>query len=96
MLHLVFKSPYQSNGLSECLHMVSDGDEILLLEDAVVAAVAETKSCLALPLKKKCVYVLHEDAEARGLVQHLTNEIKLIDMKGFVELTEKHITQISW
>ncbi len=96
MLHLVFKSPFQSNGLSECLLMVNDDDDILLLEDAVVAAVAETETCISLPFKKKCVYVLQEDAEARGLIQHLTNEIKLIDMKGFVELTEKHITQISW
>ena len=96
MLHLVFKSPSQSSGLAECLAIAAPDDEILLLEDAVITTVKDNHWQLCLEAKKDRIFVLEEDLKARGLENFVMDGIKSIDIQGFVELTEKHSTQISW
>lgn len=41
MLHTVTRSPFQSHSLAQCLQFICPGDEILLLEDAVIVAVSK-------------------------------------------------------
>ena len=41
-LHIINKSPYQDQSLHDCLRVCKTGDELVLIEDAVYAAIAQT------------------------------------------------------
>lgn len=96
MLAILVDSPYSSNSLAQCLKYVAQGSDILLIQDAVYGV--GQKKC---PYKKLIdaglsLYVLLDDLVARGLSIDLPDGFKLVDMAGFVELTEKNQTQITW
>ena len=97
MLHIINKSPLTNVSLDSCLGVVQSGD-ILLIEDAVVAATAGN-ACAA-KLKEamgRCkVYVLQPDLEARGLADRLLEGVSPVDYGGFVDLAESNKTCQSW
>ncbi|MBI2381124.1 MAG: sulfurtransferase complex subunit TusB [Gammaproteobacteria bacterium] len=97
-LHLVNRSPYQSDALNACLRLAAPGAAVLLIEDAVVAAVAG--SMAAQRLKSQGVdlrlYVLEADVRARGLSDKLMDGIACIDDAGFVALVVAHDKTVSW
>ncbi|OAN17091.1 sulfur relay protein TusB [Photobacterium jeanii] len=96
MLHTVTTSPFQSQALADCLRYSSENDVILLLQDAVVAAIDENNWCQTLKNSGRKVYLLQEDARARGLIDKLTTDVEVIDYTGFVALTITHDTQMKW
>ncbi|MBF0311198.1 MAG: sulfurtransferase complex subunit TusB [Magnetococcales bacterium] len=96
MLHTVNKSPFLNGTLESCLRFVSEGDCVLLMEDGVYAAVADTarSALVEEALGKVSVYALSADLKARGL-DNLIEGVKVTDYNGFVELVEQHKTH-SW
>ncbi|GLO62120.1 sulfurtransferase TusB [Vibrio sp. MACH09] len=92
MLHIV----KQHRHLSDVLMYLYQGDAILLLEDAVYAALP-THKAHSLMAKAKCKqFVLAEDANARGLMLSNDSKIMVIDFAGFVELTVEHSQSLTW
>mgnify|MGYP006338864739 FL=1 len=99
MLHIVNKSPFERNTLASCLDHALEGDAVLLIEDAVIGAVAGAKSATMITsaLAGKTVYVLGEDLAARGVEQgRLVEGVQVVDYAGFVDLTVEHAKTQSW
>ena len=99
MLHIVNKSPYERNNLASCLRLAKQNSVVLLIEDAVYAALADgDKSHLLRDSIADCTfYALKPDLIARGLLDKpLLDDVTLIDYEGFVELTEQQTNIQSW
>ena len=95
MLHLVNKSPYESNNLSTASSIMQGGDELLLIEDGVYGAVKAGKASAM--LEGCTVSVMGPDLAARGISEDkLADGINVIDYNGFVELVEKNDKVQSW
>ena len=98
-LNIVNKSPFEKRSLDQCLARISDGDGLLLIEDAVVAAVSGTimENELVTCGKGNPLYVLQPDLEARGFDSgKLVAGCKTVDYKGFVALVTEHDRVHSW
>ena len=99
MLHIVNKSPFEKNSLESCLRLVSAGDHILLIEDAVVAAIENSRfqQLIIDAQALSTFYVLSPDLDARGLGnKQLISGIALVNYDGFVDLTAAHHPVQSW
>ena len=95
MLHLVNKSPYCTCNLNTAATIMRDGDQLLLIEDAVYAAVKSGKAASLLQGLK--VSVLGPDLAARGITEdRLVDGIDIIDYAGFVDLVEANDKVQSW
>lgn len=95
MLHIVSKSPFADTGLDSCLAHWRDGDALILIQDAVVAALAGGR--FAERLQGRAVHVLAPDLEARGLaVKALLDGATLVDYEGFVDLCAAQPASLSW
>ncbi|MEP2652587.1 MAG: sulfurtransferase complex subunit TusB [Paraglaciecola sp.] len=93
ILHKLTSSPYKDLTIQHCLQRLGDNDGVLLTQDAVYAVMHQDISHLLSQLSGK-VFMLKEDAEARGV---LVNEyIQTIDYESFVELTLKFNQVVSW
>ena len=92
-LHIVNKSPEQNSALADCLAHCADTDSLLLIEDAVVAAV---KGHPALQEYAGKIYALQEDVAARGIQALLSADVALVDYAGFVALCAEHRQNLSW
>lgn len=89
MLHTVNKSPFERNTLEACLKRAVPGAAILLIEDAVYAALAGTTLADAMTsaAHRFKVCVLGPDLAARGLENAaLVKGVTVIDYGGFVDL----------
>ncbi|RPH22963.1 sulfurtransferase complex subunit TusB [Buttiauxella warmboldiae] len=95
MLHILHHSPFQTD-FDALLRCVKQGDEILLLQDAVIAALTGTRALDLLHAAPISVYALQEDIEARGLSAQISTGIGKVSYTDFVRLTVKHEQQISW
>ncbi|MFT2091131.1 sulfurtransferase complex subunit TusB [Paraglaciecola sp. 2405UD69-4] len=93
ILHKLTSSPFKDLTIQHCLQHVADNDGILLTQDAVYAAMHQD-------LGKKLhefsgqVFILKEDAEARGV--QVSEQLETINYKGFVELSLKFNKVVSW
>lgn len=96
MLHTVTTSPFQTAALADCLRYSSQNDAILLLQDAIIAAIDENNWCEALKKSGRKIYVLQEDIVARGLVGKVTSGFEVVDYNGFVLLSVECETQMKW
>ncbi|WP_020560444.1 sulfurtransferase complex subunit TusB [Thiofilum flexile] len=99
MLHIVNKSPFERNALASCLSHASKGDAVLLIEDAVLGAVAgsQVAHLLLSALATQAIYVLSEDLAARGMEPNrLVKGLQVVDYSGFVDLTVQHDKNQSW
>ena len=97
MLHIVNRSPYQSRSIEQCLNQLQPNDALLLIEDAVYAALKNSRWQSSLTASNAKLYVLESDLMARGLSDKpLSETIKQVDYSGFVELTENHTPIHSW
>jgi sulfur relay protein TusB/DsrH len=85
-LFIISKSPFLHTEAANALELVSEGDTILLIHDAVVAlkhAPDDFWTALeSLAGKKVNLYALEEDCEARGIV----SDDALVNYDGFVDL----------
>lgn len=95
MLHIVSQSPFAADALDAALAHWRDGDALILIEDAVTAALAGGRFAdrlAALP-----VHVLRPDLEARGLGEKpLTDGAIPVDYEGFVDLCAAQPASLSW
>ncbi len=96
MLHIVNKSPAQSNALDTCLRLVQAGDALLLIEDGVFGATRGGGAALADAAGRVKVYALKPDLDARGMAERLLDGVETVDYGGFVDLVAEHNTCQSW
>lgn len=96
MLHIINKSPLNNPALGECLRVCDDKAVILLIEDGVYAAVADTTWAKQLADRSATTYVLAPDIAARGLTEHAATDFESIDYAGFVQLCCDHASIQSW
>jgi tRNA 2-thiouridine synthesizing protein B len=98
MLHLVNKSPYESNALLSCLQHALPDSAVLLYENGVFAAVAGNPCSeqLSFALTNKTIYALLADVEARGVTDRIQDGIKLINYDDFVDLVIEQIVIQAW
>jgi tRNA 2-thiouridine synthesizing protein B len=98
ILHTVNKSPLLQNTLVSCLRLAAKGDGILLIEDGVYGALSNTvfTAELAQALSTFFVYGLQPDLIARGLLERVYPQVKLVDYDGFVELTIQYDKLQAW
>ena len=98
MLHIVNKSPYERNALESCLRLAQAGSKVLLIEDAVTAAVrgGSFAARMAAALEKIEIYALTSDLAARGLKDRAMPGVRLVDYGGFVDLVTENSPVQSW
>lgn len=97
LLHTVNQSPTAANTLQSAVRALLPGAHLLLLQDAVYAAVDGSATAeLLLGLDGVNCHVLAPDAAARGLSERVAAGIGQISYEDFVRLsTECHAVQ-SW
>lgn len=93
ILHKLTASPFSNQAMQHCLLRVHSNDAVLLTQDAVYALM---DTSLSVQLKQlPNLYVLKDDAEARGVTLHDEN-VNLISYSDFVELSLKYDNVLSW
>ncbi len=98
-LHTINKSPFDRASLQSCLRLAADGNAILLFEDGVYGAMkgSTVAELVEKALSNKTIYVLGPDMKARGVDESkLIDGIKVVDYKGFVELTVENDKVNAW
>jgi len=99
VLHTVNKSPFQKDSLEACFRLAAAGSDVLLIEDAVYAALAGARFAgqVEAALGRCAVYALKEDLDARGIERgDLIPGIEVVDYGGFVDLAERNDSVQSW
>lgn len=95
MLYTLYHSPWQVD-IHALLRLVRPGDDILLMQDGVVAAVKDNGHLATLLASPARVVALQSDVEARGLGAQISSSIDTISYTEFVKLTVKHASQMAW
>ncbi|WP_428944884.1 sulfurtransferase complex subunit TusB [Pantoea sp. FN060301] len=95
MLHILNQSPFKSD-FNALLRMLAQGDEVLLIQDGVLAALEGSQALESLLLAPISLYVLQDDISARGLSAHISTRAAAVSYTDFVELTVKHPQQMTW
>lgn len=95
MLHTLMHSPFQCD-YTLMVSMVAEGDDLLLLQDGVLAALRGNRFLPGLLTLPAGLYVLQADVEARGLTKQIADNFALVSYTEFVSLTEKHPQQMIW
>jgi len=95
MLHTLRHSPFQSD-ISSLLPYLQAGDALLLIEDGVIAALANSAVLKILLQHPITVYALREDVDARGLSAHISDKISCVGYPEFVKLVVKHQQHFAW
>jgi len=92
ILHIVKHSPFQHKQLQHCLELMTQDDGLLLIQDAVVACIANPEWFEQL---QQCnhLYVLDKDCEARGFKAEVG---QVIDYRVMVELSLQFDKTMSW
>ncbi len=80
---------------SDCLLSAVQGDTILLLGDGVYAALRGSDASAQLQAHAAKIMVLDSDAAAAGLAGDKSS-FPLIDIAGFVALSEYYPRQLAW
>jgi tRNA 2-thiouridine synthesizing protein B len=98
MLHLIQKSPFQSQCLNECLKVASDSDSFLLMLDGTYALQSSNFLNHEKITNNKNIFVLEDDLLARGLSIPVNQgkNITTINYQNFVDLTLNNSKTISW
>jgi len=101
MLIILSKSP-SVNGYDSILRIAEKTSEkgtktaILHIQDACIAATID-EHCKRLAEAGIDIYVLKADSEARGLLEKVGREVKIVDYKEWVNLVMKEDCKIvSW
>lgn len=93
-LHVLSHSPFSDSRLDSCLRLCGAQDAILLCGDAIYALQAGSAPFKTLEARAAVIFVLIEDAQARGL--SLPDWAKSVDYPGFVQLSIDHDKVNSW
>ena len=97
-LFTIKESLFARSALYEQLFFASEGDSIVLMEDAVLAL--QSPIALSSFVAKAnnfgiCVYAMASDIELRG-VEIKQSEVKVIDYDTLVDLVIDHDKQLAW
>lgn len=98
-LNVVNKSPFEKRSLEQCMSRANNGDSVLLIEDAAIAAVSgnDMQAMLSEASGNVNLYVLKPDLDARGFANStVTEAFSQVDYAGFVELVVSHDRVHSW
>lgn len=95
MLHTLLHSPAHCD-LESLLLIAGAGDDLLLLQDGVLAALAGSHALMRLSESEATLWVLDEDVQARGLAGQISTRVQSVDYTGFVTLTIRHQQQMVW
>ncbi|GAA6133435.1 sulfurtransferase complex subunit TusB [Oceaniserpentilla sp. 4NH20-0058] len=90
ILHLIQKSPFESDVFTQCTNAAIDGDKVLLMQDGVYGI--QHNDILNSGFD---IYALTDDIQARGLNISSSN-ITPINYEEFVSLCSKTNSCISW
>lgn len=98
VLHLLNHSPAESPALTRCLASVAEGDALLLIENAVYAALPGALGPDELEAWQRTkIFVLEPDLDARALSGRvLVDGIERVDFDGFVDLVASFDMSVSW
>ncbi len=98
MLHIVNKSPYETNALESCLNHAKDGDSIILIEDAVYAVLKGGRAANALGAAGGVkIAALSADLKARGIDgDKIVDGVDTVDYGGFVDMVTTCDKTQSW
>jgi len=88
-------SPWQSDVAGRISLLAAD-DDVLLLQDGVLAALKGSPFAEMLLTSPATIYVLEDDLLARGLTEQISANIRKVGYNGFVELTVRHPQQLAW
>ena len=96
-LHMLSHSPFSDGRLSSCLHLLTDGDALLLCGDAVYALQAGTAHRRSLDLMPETIalFALEEDVAARAM-SSLPSRLQQVDYERFVALCCRFERMNSW
>ncbi|MXP56540.1 sulfurtransferase complex subunit TusB [Pantoea sp. Mhis] len=95
MFYTLFHSPWQCD-FDSLILLLQEGDDLLLLQDGVTAALKNSQMYLKLNTTLANLWILEEDVIARGLVTQISSQVLLLNYAGFVELTIKNQQQVAW
>lgn len=95
MLHTLMNSPFQCD-LDLLVRMLQAGDDLLLMQDGVLAALEGGRPLNALLSAPASLYVLQEDVDARGLFAQISAKVTPVGYNDFVALAVKHPQQMTW
>lgn len=95
-LHIVSKSPHANSALADCLVACGEHATILLIEDAVTAALIGSDWADRLDKADHQIMVLTEDCVARGISTKIAAKFRRVDYAQFVQLCCDHTPIVSW
>lgn len=95
MLHTLSHSPWQCD-IDALLSMLREGDDLLLIQDGVLAALEGSRFVEILNSAPISLSVLKDDLDARGLTGQISSKINVVGYTDFVNLTVKHPSQMNW
>ena len=94
VLHTLNASPSNA-AFSQCLGVAKAEDAIILMGDGVYGVISQCNAGQALRRCTAEIYALDKDMRAAG-IKHKPAELTLIDMDGFVQLSERYARQLAW
>ncbi len=92
ILHTLNKPPSHPALVAQLLHTCTPADAILLIEDGCYHALAPEQLLKATPQ----VYLLDDDARARGLADAGGDSLQRVNYAGFVALCTEYDKVLSW
>lgn len=95
MLHTLINSPFKCD-FNAMLRLLAEGDEVLLLQDGVLAALEGSHALESLRAAPISLYVLQDDVIARGLSAQISSSAAAVSYTEFVALTVKQTQQMTW
>ncbi len=95
MLHTLLTSPFKCD-FAAMVRLFSAGDDVLLLQDGVLAALEGSHALEILLQAPISLYVLQEDIDARGLSAQISSSAITVSYTDFVALTVKNPQQMTW
>ncbi|SDN11290.1 sulfurtransferase complex subunit TusB [Vreelandella arcis] len=94
ILHILTTAPL-SDAARQAEQAINPGDALLLIEEAVSAALQPDLDCWK--QTDYPVFLLEEDLVARGFANAASHHrLATVDIEGFVQLTEQYEQSITW
>ncbi|MCC5883703.1 MAG: sulfurtransferase complex subunit TusB [Halomonas sp.] len=94
ILHILNRPPSTSLVYREALAAMGSTDRLLLIEDGVLGAL--TSQVRHFQQVGDRLFALREDLVARGLDGQCDASVQVVDVDGFVTLTEEADKTVSW
>lgn len=95
MLHTLTRSPWQMD-FPGLMRMLAPGDDVLLIQDAVIAGIENSTFLELLQQTPISVHALDKDILARGLSGQISTSVGRVSYNDFVRLAIKHSSQMNW